>query len=58
MGAVRRYFAISLFFALIWKFVTKCGNINSIFHSDKITADNKYRNRFVSELILSFSMKI
>ena len=42
MGEVRRHFAISLFLALIWKFLTKCGNINSIFHSDRISADNKY----------------
>ena len=33
--------AISLFLALIWKFLTKYGNINSIFHSDKISADSK-----------------
>ena len=25
---------------LIWKFPTKCGNINSVFHSDRISADN------------------
>ena len=34
--------AISLFLALIWKFLTKYGNINSIFHSDKISADSKW----------------
>ena len=35
MGNVRTHFA------LIWKFLTKHGNINSIFHSDKISADNR-----------------
>ena len=40
MGETRRHFVISLFLALIWKFLTKCGNINSIFHSDRISADN------------------
>ena len=30
-----------LFLALIWKFLTECGDINSIFHSDKISADSK-----------------
>ena len=50
--------AISLFLALIWKFLTKYGNINSIFHSDKISADSKCLKRFASEMILSFSMKI
>ena len=40
------------------EFITKYGNANSIFHSDRIPADSKYWNRFVSELILSFSMKI
>ena len=34
--------AISLFLALIWKFLTKYGNINSVFHSDKISADSKW----------------
>ena len=38
---VRRYFAVSLFLVLIWKFLTKYGNINSICHSDKISADSK-----------------
>ena len=42
MREVRRHFANSLFLGLIWKFLIKCGNINSIFHSDKITVDNKY----------------
>ena len=42
MGEVRMHFAVSLFLALIWKFPTKSGNLNSIFHSDKITANNKY----------------
>ena len=32
---------------LIWKFLTKYGNINKIFHSDKFSADNKCQNRFV-----------
>ena len=49
-------FAISLFITFIWKFLY--GNTNSIFHSDKISADNKSWNRFVSEMIVSFSMKI
>ena len=40
MGETRRHFVISLFLALIWKFLTKCGNVNSIFHSDRISADN------------------
>ena len=26
--------------ALIWKFLTKFGDMNSVFHSDKICADN------------------
>ena len=34
-------FAISFAVALIWKFLTKYGNKNSIFHLDKISADNK-----------------
>ena len=38
---VRRNFAVSLLFALIWIFLTKFGNTNSIFHSDEISADNK-----------------
>ena len=38
---VRRHFAVSLLIALIWKFLSKFDNINSIFHSDKISADNK-----------------
>ena len=42
------YFAVSLFNALIGKFLTKVSNINAIFHSDK------YGNRFVSEMILLF----
>ena len=42
MGEVRRLVAIYLFLALIWKFLTKCGNIYSIFHSNRISADNKY----------------
>ena len=50
-------FPVSLLLPFIWKFLTKYGNINSIFHSDKISADNTCRNRFVSE-ILSFSKKI
>ena len=39
-------------------FFTKYGNINSISHSDKISADNEYWNKFVSQWILSFCMKI
>ena len=35
------HFVVSLSLALIWKFLTKYGNINSIFHLDKISADNK-----------------
>ena len=42
IGEVRRLFAISLFLALIWKFIAKFGNINSIFHLDRIPADSKY----------------
>ena len=39
--------------------VRKHFNMNSnFFYSDKIAADSKYWNRFVSELILSFFMKI
>ena len=41
MEKVRRHFAIILFLALIWKFLTKYGNVNSIFHSDKISTDSK-----------------
>ena len=44
--------------ALILKFLTKDGNINSIYHSDKISTDCKCWSRFVSEMILPFSMKI
>ena len=40
MGEVRKHFALCLFLALIWKFLTKRGYINSIFHSDRISADN------------------
>ena len=39
MGEVRKHFAISVFLALISRFLTKCGNINSIFHSYRISAD-------------------
>ena len=42
------HFAVSLFHALTWKFLTKYGNIYSVFHSDKVYADSKYLNRFVS----------
>ena len=42
MAEVRKYFAICLFLALISKFLTKCSNINSICHSDRISADSKY----------------
>ena len=38
----RRHFAVSFFHALIEKFLTKYGNIYSIFHSDKISAGRKY----------------
>ena len=41
MGNVRRHFAVSLFLTLMWKFLTKYDNINSIFYSDKISADRK-----------------
>ena len=34
-------FAARLFLALIWKFLTKYGNVNSIFHSDKMSPDSK-----------------
>ena len=36
-----RYFAVSLFLTLIWKFLTKYGNIYSVFHSHEISADHK-----------------
>ena len=36
------HFAVSLFRALIWKFLTKYGNINLVFLSDKISTDSKY----------------
>ena len=39
-------------------FALKNGNINSVFHSDKISADNKCWSKFVIEMVLSFSMKI
>ena len=42
------HFTVSLFHALTWKFLTKYGNIYSVFHSDKVYADSKYLNRFVS----------
>ena len=35
------HFAVSLLHALIMKFLTKYDNINSVFHSDKISADSK-----------------
>ena len=38
--------------------LSKCGNINSIFHSDKISADSKCWSRYVSEMILTFSAKL
>ena len=41
MAEYYRHFVVSLFLALILKFLTKYGNINSIFHSDKISADSK-----------------
>ena len=37
---------------------SKCGNINSVFHSDKLSADGKCWNRYVTEMILSFSVKL
>ena len=40
-----------------WKFLANYGNINSVFHSDKISADSKYLNRFASEMILWFPWK-
>ena len=58
MGEFRRYFVIALFLLLIWKFLTKYDNVNSVFHSDKIPADSKCWNRFLSEMILLFPMKI
>ena len=36
------HFAFSLFYGLIWKFLTKYGNINLVFDSDKIFTDSKY----------------
>ena len=48
-------FAISL---MSWKFLTKYGNINSVFRLDEISGDKKYWSRFADEMILSFSMKI
>ena len=46
------HFAVNLFHALIWEFLTKYGNINSIFHSDKISSDSKYLKRFVSQMMI------
>ena len=37
------HFAVSLFHIY--------GNINSVFHSNKISPDSKYLSRFVSEMI-------
>ena len=48
---VRRHFAGTWFLALIWKFLNKFDNINSIFHLDKLSADNKCWNRFLSEIL-------
>ena len=36
------HFIVSLLHVLIWEFFTKYGNINSVLHSDKISADSKY----------------
>ena len=55
--STRRHFAVGLFVALIWKFLTKYSDINLIFYSDKVSADSKCWNRFVSQIILSFSME-
>ena len=38
---LNRHFAVRFFLALVWKFLTKYDNVNSIFHYDKISADNK-----------------
>ena len=32
---ILRHFAVSLFLALTWKFLTTFDNINSVFHSDE-----------------------
>ena len=37
---------MELFLALIWKFLTKYGNINSIFHSDKFLQMIKVETEF------------
>ena len=54
----RRHFTVSLFHALICKFLSKYGNTNSTFHSGKISVDSKHLNRFVNKMVLSLSMKI
>ena len=55
---LRSHFALGLFHVLIWKFLIKYDNICSIFHSDKFLYIYKCWNRFVSEMILLFSIKI
>ena len=37
---VRSHFVVRLFLVFILKFLIKYGDINSIFHSDKISANN------------------
>ena len=46
------HLTVSWFHALILRFLTKYGNVNSVFHSDNIFANSKYLSRFVSEMIL------
>ena len=51
------HFIVSLLHVLIWEFFTKYGNINSVLHSDKKSADSKYLGWFVREMILWFPWK-
>ena len=46
------HFALNLFHALIWTFLNKYGNKNSVLHLDKISSDSKYLKRFLSEMII------
>ena len=40
-GEIRKHFAISLFLALLWKFLIKWGNINSVLVLTKMGNDLK-----------------
>ena len=42
MREFRRHFVIALSLQLIETFRSTCGNLSSIFHSDKISTDRKY----------------